>query len=268
MTVTELLLNGTVFVLIGSFAGLMAGILGIGGGVVVVPGLLFVFQFSHFIPPELSMHVAAGSSLAAMIVTSQASIRAHLKLGHVLWDIFHTLWPGILLGTIIGALIANSVPTHWLKIIFALFIFLVALKMLIDVNLPHATRAPPLWVNRLVSFVIGLKSGLLGVGGGILIVPYLTYCGIDARKITAVSNLCTFTVGLVGTLVFMMTGRAEMGSIPYSTGFVYWPAVVAVGIPSSLVAPFGARLSYRLPVKQLKYAFILILLITAINLLF
>ena len=263
-----LLLNVVVYALIGAFAGLMAGILGIGGGIVVVPGLVLVFQHSQLIPTDLIMHVAAGTSLAVMILTSQSSLRAHLKLGDVLWTIFNKLWPGIVVGTILGALIATWIPTHWLKIIFAVFLFLVAIKMLTDMHVAHPESFPSKWINRLISFLIGLKSGLLGVGGGVLIVPYLTYCGVGVRKIAAVSNLCTLTVAVVGTMVFMITGQHEMHSIPYSTGYIYWPAVLWVAMSSSLTAPLGARLNYTVPVKQLKYGFILILLITATNMLF
>lgn len=268
MITADLLLNGVVYAFIGAFAGIMAGVLGIGGGVIVVPGLVFVFQHNHIIPDDIGMHVAAGTSLAVMIVTSQSSLRAHLKLGDVLWTIFNKLWPGIVLGTIAGALIAYVMPTYWLKIIFAVFLFLVAFKMITDLHVTHPERFPSTWINRLVSFLIGLKSGMLGVGGGVLIIPYLTYCGIAVRKIAAVSNLCTLTVAIVGTIVFMITGQKEMSSVPYSTGYVYWPAVLWVAIPSSLIAPLGAKLNYMIPVKQLKYGFIVILIITATKMLF
>ncbi len=264
----EIFLYGFIYAVIGIFAGLMAGVLGIGGGIVVVPGLIFLFQLNHLIPENIIMNVAAGSSLAVMIFTSFASIRAHFKLGHILWPIFKKLWLGIVFGTMTGAAIAEFVPTYWLQILFALFLFYVAFKMMTDLQVTHSARFPGKWLNGLVSFLIGLKSGLLGVGGGILMVPYLTYCGVEIRKIAALSNLCTLTVGLVGTLAFIITGQNEMAGIPYSTGFVYWPAVILIAIPSSLMAPLGAKLSYILPVKQLKYLFIVIVLITAIMMLF
>lgn len=268
MILSDLLLYSAVYISIGAFAGLMSGILGIGGGVVVVPGLVFVFQHGQFIPGDITMHVAAGSSLAVMIITSQASLRAHIKLGEVLWDIYNKLWPGIVIGTIFGALIATLIPTYWLKIIFAVFLLSIAVKMLMDLQVTHPSRFPANWVNRLVSFFIGLKSGLLGVGGGVLVIPYLTYCGVDVRKIAAVSNLCTLTVAVVGTVVFMLTGQHDMSSIAYSTGYVYWPAVLGVAIPSSIIAPLGAKLNYIVPVQQLKYGFIVILIVTAMKMLF
>lgn len=268
MISTIMLIDGAVYGLIGMFAGLMAGLLGIGGGIIVVPGLAFIFQHVAFIPKDSIMHVAAGSSLAVMILTSQSSLRAHFRLNGVKWEAFNKLWPGIIVGTVCGALLAHLIPTHWLKVLFALFLILVAIKMLTDLHVTHPERFPPNWVNRGFSFFVGLISGLLGVGGGMLIIPYLTYCGIAIRNIAAVSNLCSFTVAVVGTMVFILTGWQEMSLTPYATGYIYWPAVLWVAIPSVIFAPLGAKLNYIIPVKVLKYGFIVILTITAINMFF
>jgi uncharacterized membrane protein YfcA len=261
-------LHGAIFAFIGVLAGLMAGVLGIGGGIAVVPGLFLIFELTHFVPDQITMHVAAGTSLTIMIFTSLASLGAHFKLGDILWSVYKQLGPGIFIGALTGGVIAEFIPTQWLKVLFALFLFIVAVKMITDLHVTYVERFPKAWVTRLVSFFIGLKSGLLGVGGGVLIIPYLTYCGVAVRKIAAVSNLCTFTVGVVGSIVFMITGRHAMAAIPYATGYVYWPAVLWVAIPSCLMAPLGAKLNYLLPVKQLKYAFIILLFLTAISLLF
>lgn len=268
MITMDFLSHGMIYAVIGIFAGLMSGILGIGGGIIVVPGLVFVFQHTEIIPNTSVMQVAAGTSLAIMIFTSQASLRAHYKLGEILWSVFNKLWPGIIAGTIVGAVIAKFIPTFWLAIIFALFLFFVAIKMLTDVHASHPERFPGTLLNWLITFLIGIQSGLLGVGGGVLIVPYLTYCGVAVRKIAPVSNLCSFTVAMIGTVVVVVTGWSAMAGVSYSTGYVYWPAVLWVAIPSSLAAPWGARLNYILPVKQLKYGFIVILLITATRMLF
>ncbi len=265
---TPFILHGFIYALIGVFAGLMAGILGIGGGLIVVPGLLFVFQQTQLIPNEILMHAAAGSSLAAMIITSLASLKAHAKMGDILWGVYNKLWPGIIIGTCAGALAAQWISTYWLKLFFAIFLLGVAIKMITDVKVTHPEKFPANWINRLVSFLIGFKSGLLGVGGGILIIPYLTYCGVAIRKIAAVSNLCTLTVALVGTVVFILTGYYATQDISYATGYVYWPAVILVAIFSSITAPVGARLSYTLPIQQLRYGFIVILILTALKMLF
>ena len=264
----EIFIYGAIYTFIGILAGLTAGVLGVGGGVVVVPGLALVFNLIGLIPEAIIMRAAGGTSLAIMIFTSLASLVTHFKLGKILWSVFKNLGPGLLAGTVMGAVIAQLIPTYWLKILFVLFLFGVAVKMMIDDSETRLQRYPNKWASSLVSFLIGLKSGLLGVGGGILIIPWLTYCGVEVRKIAAVSNLCTLTVGFAGACIFIITGQPEMAAIPYASGYVYWPAVVCVAIPGSLVAPFAARLNYRLPVKQLKYIFIVILLLTAITLLF
>ncbi len=268
MMITTLLEHAAIYGLTGIVTGLIAGILGIGGGMIVVPALLYIFQHTQTIPASMEMQVAAGTSLAIMIFTAQASVRAHYKHGAVLWDIYHRLWPGVIIGTLAGAFLAHRLPTHWLKIIFGLFLLFISINMLLTIHINHPQRSPGKWVNRLVTFLIGFKSGLLGIGGGALIIPYLDYCGVGVKKIPAVSALCTLTVAVIGTVAFMITGNNEPGLPAYSTGYIYWPAVILVAISSVLFAPLGARLTYILPVQQLKYGFIVILLITSINLLF
>jgi uncharacterized protein len=264
---SEILTDGFFYALAGVFAGLMSGLMGLGGGLVVVPALLIIFQHNPAIAPQIAMQLAAGTSLAIMLFTSQASIRAHYKLGDILWGVYRRLAGGIIIGTIMGCLLAAYMPTSWLRWVLIVVLLMVAVKMLLDVNAILPARFPPAWVNALVSWVIGFKSGLLGLGGGILIIPYLTYCGVEMRKIAAVSALCTMTVAIIGTATVIITGANAPGLPPYSTGFVYWIAVVFVSIPSALMAPLGARLTYIVPVKQLRYGFIFILLVTIINLL-
>lgn len=268
MILTSIIENGAVYAMTGAFAGFMAGVLGIGGGMIVVPALVYIFHHSQITPASMEMHLAAGSSLAIMIFTAQASVRSHHHQGGILWHIYKPLWPGLIIGTICGAIIAACLPTHWLKILFGLFLLAIAIKMAANIHTTHPHRFPSKWINRAVSFLIGLKSGILGIGGGAVIIPYLNYCGIDVKKIPALSSLCTLTVATVGTLAFIITGSHQAGLPFYSTGYVYWTAVVWVAIPSVLFAPIGARLTYILPVQQLKYGFTAILLIAAIDLLF
>jgi uncharacterized membrane protein YfcA len=200
-----------------------------------------------------------------MIITALSSLRAHASLGEILWPVFLTLCPGIFVGTLAGALLTSFLPVTELKILFAVFLVAIAFKMLADIHVTHVSGFPSKGVNTLVSFLIGFKSGLLGVGGGVLVIPYLTYCGVALRNIAAISNLCTLTVALVGSCVFIMSGWQAMQAVPYATGYVYWPAVLAVALPSSLLAPLGAQLSYKVGVKPLKYGFIILLLITALR---
>jgi uncharacterized protein len=138
--------------------------------------------------------------------------------------------------------------------------------MLISAKIVREGQFPSIWINRLISFVIGLKSGLLGVGGGVLIIPYLTYCGVDPRRIAGVSSLCTMTVASIGTVTFMLMSH-PMVKPEFSTGYVYWPAVFWVAIFSMIAAPLGAKLSYIIPINGLRYTFVVVLLLTVLGLL-
>lgn len=264
-----LLISLIAYAIAGMLAGSLSGLLGIGGGVVIVPALLFIFRDNPQFPPAVLMHIAAGTSLAVMIFLAPNSIRAHAKKGPILWPVFQKLFPGIAVGTVAGAILANYMSTYILKIIFGIFLLFVAGKMGFDMvkTTNKESHFPTSWINRLVSFFIGLKSGLLGVGGGILIIPYLHYCGIEMKKIAPVSSLCTLTVGVIGSISFILTGWNEPNLPTYSTGFVYWPAVALLALFSSFFAPIGAKLAYVLPVNQVKYCFIVLLILTAINLL-
>lgn len=263
-----LFLYGIIYAFIGIFAGLMAGLFGIGGGLVVVPGLLFVLQQSHLVSESIMMYVAVGTSLAAMIITAAASVNAHSKISTILWPVFYKLWPGLVIGTVFGCIIATWIPTQGLTIFFAVFLLFVALKMFTDAKVSRPEHFPKKWIHHSLTVLIGTNSGLLGVGGGILVVPYLTYCGIEVRRIAAVSNLCALVIAMVGTSAFIITGYHVTSSIPYMSGYIYWPAVLLIGIPSSLMTPIGARLNYKLPVHQLKYGFAILLILTAINMLY
>lgn len=266
---SSLLVDGSVYIIAGILAGLVSGLMGIGGGIVVVPALVFIFNHKANFPQDLVMHIAAGTSLAIMFFTSHASIRTHYKQGIILWDIYKRLWPGIVLGAITGAYLAERLSTFWLRMIFGFFLLFVAFKMLADLHKKEIKghRFPPAWVNWLINFVIGGIAGLLGVGGGALTVPYLSYCNLDIKKIAPLSALSTLTVAIVGTVIFILNGMGTPGLPVYSSGFVYWPAVVCIAIPSSFIAPLGAKLTYIVPVKQLQYGFILLLLATAMDLL-
>ncbi|MBL7481720.1 sulfite exporter TauE/SafE family protein [Legionella bononiensis] len=263
-----MMLHGYVYILIGVFAGLMSGALGVGGGIILVPGLVFVFQSNHLIPENSIMHVAAATSLAIMVFASLSSMRVHYKIGEILWSVFAKIWPGLVLGVISGVIASNSVPTSWLKMIFGFFLFFITIRMLTKKQVTNPGQFPGYWVNGLINYLIGMLSGSLGIGGGGLIVPYLEHCGVAIRKISSVSNLCTLTVGVLGALVSVFTGWNEMADIPYTTGYIYWPAVLLVGISSSFIAPFGAKLNYVLPVNYLRYGFIVILMLMAIKMIF
>jgi len=259
---------GVIYAITGGITGLAAGLFGIGGGMFVVPALLYLFHATHTVPIALEMPFAAGTSLAIMIVTSAMAVRAHVSQSNILWHIYRRLWLGIIFGTIAGSLLAPELPTSVLKVLLALILLVVLINMLQNIQTVHQEKLPGPWVGRLVGAGTGLLAGLVGVGGGVLLIPYLTFCGVDTRKISAVCSVCTFSVALVGTMMFMIPSLDNASFPAYTTGYIYWPAVLWLTIPSMLMAPVGARLTYVLPRHQLRYAFAGIMALMVISLLF
>lgn len=255
------------FLLSGAFAGMMSGLLGIGGGIVVVPALFWIFERSALVPADILMHMSAGTSLTAMLFTALSSVFAHARRGNIRMDIYRRLAPGIAIGTVCGAIFADTLPTRGLEILFGLFLLFIAAHMLWHVRTEHAPHTPSRLQNLCVSLLIGLKSGLLGIGGGALIVPYLSWCGVSMRALVPVSALCTFTVAMIGSLSFMLTGRLEPLIPPLATGYVYWPAVFSVGFASALFAPLGAHWAWRVPERPLRVGFVVLLILTALGML-
>lgn len=251
----------------GSLVGLISGLLGIGGGIIVVPILLAYFDHVADFPINQSMTYAVASSLAVMVFTSSAAVFAHLRLKGVDWYAYRKLVYGLIVGVLFGSSLAKKIPTHFLEGLFAAFLLFIAYRMSRQVEARPQACFPGRVVNFLASMSMGLASGLLGVGGGTLIIPYLSYCGIDARRISAVSAACTLTAAAVGSAIFVLKQKGNFLTIPGASGYVYWPAVWGIAIPSMLFAPLGARLMYHLPVKRLRLLFVVILLITAVHLL-
>lgn len=253
------------YVVIGSVAGLMAGILGLGGGLVVVPGLLYVFTQNATISPDIAMHLAAGTSLAIMVFTSGSAVRAHHGHSDILWTIFRIFLPGLILGTLLGATIAGLLSSEWLQRICGLFLLFIAWRLLRNINQNDVPeRMHPRWLDRLVSLGIGMFSGMLGVGGGTTVIPYLIHGGLTIRQAAPIAGLCSLTVAMTGTLAFILSGWHDAQQPAWSTGYVYWPAVLGVVIPAYLLTPFGVRLTYRLPTRHLKMVFIVLVTITAV----
>jgi hypothetical protein len=238
----------------GALAGLVAGLLGIGGGLVVVPALLFVLGGQAF-PPDLQMHLAIGSSLATIVFTSSSSTFAHHRKGAVRWDIFWRIAPGVVAGGFIGSGLAHLASSGLLETIFGIFELAVAVHILLDREPPPGSRVPgPLGLLG-SGTAIGALASFLGVGGGVLTVPFLLWCRVQVLEAVATSAVCTLAVALAGTAGFIVSGWNAPGLPAGATGYVYWPAVAGVSVASMLVAPLGAKLAHRLPRRGLKLIF-------------
>jgi len=261
------------FIILGLIAGTFSGLFGIGGGLIVVPGLALIF--AHFgMPQHAIMHLAVGTSLSAMIATTLSSGIAHLQKGIQPWPSYKKLVLGVALGAIVGSIVAHMLETRVIEILFGLFLVGVAAQMFIvsffsrmntQTDQPEKHQVQSKY--HAAGLLIGLKSGILGVGGGALSVPFLLHCRVNIREAMAASTLCGFTIAIIGTIMFAILGSRVI-SITHTVGYIYWPATITVGVASIFAARFGVWLSYRTPVKHLKLYFAVLLLTIAVKMLF
>ena len=258
----------TIYLIIGAFAGIMSGLFGVGGGVVVIPALSNVFAHYTSIPSSSTMQMAVGTSLAIMIFTATSALYAHHKRKAVRWEIFSYMLPGLIGGSVIGAIIAHFLPSSYLKIIFGVFLIFVSFRMLTDKPGDGTETSFSLTTIRISSLFIGVLSSVLGVGGGTLLVPFLLRCQLDMREAAGTSVACGLAVGIVATIGFMVTGLIAVKQVEWSTGYIYWPAFLGVVVASTLLAPIGAVLAHTLPKEFLKRIFGVFLLLMACDMLF
>lgn len=248
------------YLAIGVVAGLLAGLFGIGGGLVIVPMLVF-FMPRAGIPPEFIMHLALGTSMASIIFTSVSSFWAHHKRGAVRWNIVIQITPGIIIGTLFGSYIASHTPTNALKGFFVIFLYYVAIQMLVD-RKPKPSRDIPGQAAMIgVGSVIGIVSSLVGIGGGTLSVPFMLWCNVAAHQAIGTSAAIGFPIAVSGAVGYIYNGLHVAGLPQYSFGYIYLPALVGIVIASVLTAPLGVRMAHSLPVPKLKRIFAVLLLI-------
>lgn len=248
------------YLALGSFAGILAGLLGVGGGLVIVPVLVYLFT-AQGMPSPVIVHLALGTSLASIMFTSISSLRAHHARGSVDWRIFRRITPGILAGTFGGSWVAAQLSTPFLKGFFVAFLFYVALQMLLHVK-PRPTRQLPEAAGMFgAGSLIGGISSLVGIGGGSMSVPFMVWCNIPMHTAIGTSASIGFPIALAGAAGYLVNGLSALGRPPASLGFIYLPALFGISIASILTAPLGARLAHTLPVPSLKKAFALLLLL-------
>jgi uncharacterized membrane protein YfcA len=259
---TDLLLWLPAFIGAGLVTGLIAGLMGIGGGSILVPILVFLLSAQGF-PPQEIMHLALGTSMATIVFTSISSIRAHHQHGAILWPVVRGITPGILFGTLLGTKLVTYVPARELAIIFTLFIVYVAIQMLVNFKPKPSRNLPGNLGLGLVGTGIGGFSCLVAIGGGALSVPFMTWCNVRMQNAIATSAAIGFPIAIGGALGYIINGlHAE--HLPFgSLGFVHLPSTAALAVGSVLTAPVGARLAHRLPVATLKRIFAGILVLLA-----
>ena len=255
------------YLAIGLFAGFLAGLLGVGGGLVIVPALALIFAAQSF-PATHIMHLALGTSLASILFTSVSSLRSHHAHHAVNWPLVRGISPGIVSGTLAGALVAAQLSTFFLKVFFIVFISYVAVQMLLNLRpRPSSHRLPGAGGLFITGGVIGGVSSLVGIGGGTLSVPFMIWCNISLHQAIGTSAAIGFPIAAAGALGFLFNGLTARGLPQYSLGFIYLPALGGLVLTSILTAPLGAKLAHRLPIPKLKKIFAALLLILDLRML-
>lgn len=252
--------------LLGLVAGVLAGLLGVGGGIIIVPMLVFAFGRAGF-PSESIMLLALATSLGSIMFTSVSSALAHWRRGAVDWLSVLRISPGIVLGTFAGTYVAVLLPRRFLQIFFVIFLTYVAVQMLRG-SRPRATRTlPGAWGMGAAGGVIGLISSLVGIGGGTLSVPFLTWHNVEMHRAIGTSAAIGLPIAVAGCCGYLINGLHATGLPPYCLGYLYLPALFPLVVCSMLTAPLGARIAHRLPVSRLRSAFALLLICVGIKML-
>ncbi len=252
---------------LGLVTGFLAGLLGVGGGMLLVPFLTYVFA-AHDVPPAHVLHMAVATSLATILFTSMSSIRAHHVRKSVRWDAVRPMALGAVVGTFAGAQFASRIGTRWLAIVFAVFIGWSGVSMLTKARRPaaavkHALPGAPALLG--VGGGVGFLASMLGAGGAFLTVPFLQWRGVAIREAVGSSAAVGFAIALGGLVGYVYAGRDVPGLPPYSIGFISVPALVCCAAASMATAPLGARTTHRMNPSALKTLFATLLIALALS---
>lgn len=253
-----------IYLALGAFAGTLAGLFGIGGGLIIVPVLIFSFGIQGF-SPEIATHMAVGTSLATIVFTSISSIRSHHILGGIRWDIFRPMAVGIVIGALLGAWTASLLSGPALELIIGVFVILMAIKMLLGVNPTPGRHVPGNQGLGVAGVVVGWISAIFGIGGGSLTVPYLSWCNVRMQQAVGTSAACGLPIAIAGAAGNALTGWQDSALPEYSFGFIYLPALIGIIATSVLFARVGAHLAHRLNASVLKRIFAIMLLLVGLR---
>jgi uncharacterized protein len=240
--------------ILGSFTGFLAGLLGIGGGMLMVPFMTLLLS-ARGMPPQHVVKMAIATSLATICFTSIASVRAHHRRGVVLWPVAKLLAPGIIVGSMLGAQVAKALPSQALAVLFAVFVGFSALQMLIDAKPKPSRQLPGSGGMLAAGGVIGLFASLVGAGGAFVSVPFMTWCNVKIHNAVATSAALGFPVAAAGTIGYVIAGWSLRDMPAGAVGFIYLPALLIISSASVLTAPLGARTAHRMDMRQLKRVF-------------
>ncbi len=256
-----------VLVSLGALVGVMAGLLGIGGGLIIVPSLLYLLPHAG-ISPSLAMPMALATSLACIIITSSASAFNHIKLGNIERLAIVGLLPGVVLGGFLGTFVAELIPIQWLPKVFGAIVLCLGVQMLLFAQTAVEQTLPSAFKTGLCGMAIGLVSTLAGIGGGSLSVPFLSRHGVEMRKAVGSSSVCGGAIALSGMFGFVLHGMQAENLPALSLGYVYLPALFAIALTSIWTTRLGAVLATRVSTPHLKRFFAIFLMCVATTMLF
>lgn len=248
-----------IYLALGAAVGIYAGLLGVGGGVIIVP-LLDITLALDKVDFNVAHHMALGTSMASIMFTSLSSGRSHSLRGSVDWPLVKHMAPAAFLGTLAGSFVVARIPTTPLKILFALFLLYSALQIFFNIRPKTARTTPKPWIFAAAGLFIGVVSSFIGIGGGTLTIPFLSICGVPMLRAIGSSSVLGFPLALAGTIGFAVSGWGNELLPPYSLGYVYLPALLGLAVASMLTAPLGVRLAHYLPIGLLRKGFALLLL--------
>ena len=255
-----------VYLLMGVFVGFFAGLLGIGGGLILVTAMVFLFDLQGC-PADRIVHSALVTALTSIVFTSISSLRAHHRHGAVRWDIVKMATPGLVIGTLLGTFVADLLPSKYLAIFFVAFVYYAAAQMLVDMK-PKPTRTVPGWTGMSVAaLVTGIVSSLVGAGGGLLSIPLMTMCNVPMRNAVGTSAALGLPIAIAGAAGYIYTGLGQDHLPPLTLGYIYIPALVGIVIGTFVTVPVGAKVAHTLPVPRLKQIFAVLLFLMATKML-
>lgn len=247
------------YLAIGAVVGFFAGLLGIGGGIIIVSTLALAFV-AQGLAPDHVMHLAIGTSLAAIAAGAFASFRTHHRHGAVDWAVVKAMTPGLLAGIAGGVYLARWLPSAWLKVFFLAFMATLTVQMAFNLRPPLSRELPGRGGLVATGTFIGAVSSLFGGGAAAIGVPFLTWCNMDTHRAIGTCAAMGFPLAIAGALGYALAGQGIAGLPEASVGYVYLPAFVGISLTSLLVAPWGARLAHRLGGATLRRIFALFLL--------
>lgn len=254
-------------IFLGALTGFLAGLLGIGGGLIVVPALVYLLP-QLGLSNDVIMPMALATSLATIVITSSSATLAHHKNQNVPWNITKPLMFIVALGALLGAFIADHLSAQALTSFFAVAVILLASYMLMSIRLQRYKEMPSKIKLQLIGLLTGMVASLMGMAGGAILVPMLTYFGTPLRHCIGIATVCGVMVALFGSLGYIISGFGNDLLPAWSFGYVYLPALAGIALTSSLFAPLGVKCAAKVPVQTLKKCFAVFLIIVAIEMIF